>query len=305
MKLVISIAGGVGKQIMFTAMLPSLSTLYDEIHIQSPYDLVFQNNPYVTSLNEDFSQTSYKKMLRKDDTRIVIQDPYDQESFIKKKEHLLNTWWRLCTSIELEPGQISETPELYLSSSELNKCDALIDNIKGKDDKPYMLVQFSGGQSPLSYDDGSTGDSFDYINDPIQRALPPKYMEKLVLELRKRFPDHTLLRYGLPNEYVPRKIDDEIAVLSPPVSYNLYKRLAEEADAIVCIDSSLQHIAAAAHKKATVIWSGTSPDHFGWNIHTNLREEQKDDDYPYFRLTGQIQDVIFPHVQDVLDCIKI
>ena len=38
----------------------------------------------------------------------------------------------------------------------------------------------------------------------------------------------------------------------------------------VLIDSCLQHAAAALKQKATVLWVGTSPTVFGYNIHNNI-----------------------------------
>ena len=41
-------------------------------------------------------------------------------------------------------------------------------------------------------------------------------------------------------------------------------------DKRVLIDSSLQHAAAALNKKSIVLWVGTSPKVFGYDIHTNI-----------------------------------
>ena len=41
-------------------------------------------------------------------------------------------------------------------------------------------------------------------------------------------------------------------------------------DRRVLIDSCLQHAAAAFKLKSTVLWVGTSPKVFGYNIHKNI-----------------------------------
>lgn len=50
----------------------------------------------------------------------------------------------------------------------------------------------------------------------------------------------------------------------------------------ILIDSSLQHAAAAMKRKSTVLWNGTSPTVFGYDIHDNISTE-----IPYdFKLPG-------------------
>ena len=50
----------------------------------------------------------------------------------------------------------------------------------------------------------------------------------------------------------------------------------------ILIDSSLQHVAAAMNLKSTVLWNGTSPKVFGYDIHDNIST-----DVPYdFKLPG-------------------
>ena len=53
-------------------------------------------------------------------------------------------------------------------------------------------------------------------------------------------------------------------------------------DKRILIDSSLQHAAAATNKPSTVLWNGTSPTVFGYDIHTNITTK-----IPYdFKLPG-------------------
>ena len=50
----------------------------------------------------------------------------------------------------------------------------------------------------------------------------------------------------------------------------------------ILIDSSLQHAAAALNKNSTVLWNGTSPKVFGYDMHDNICTE-----VPYdFKLPG-------------------
>jgi hypothetical protein len=50
----------------------------------------------------------------------------------------------------------------------------------------------------------------------------------------------------------------------------------------ILIDSCLQHAAAAMNRKSTVLWNGTSPKVFGYDLHDNITT-----DVPYdFKLPG-------------------
>jgi hypothetical protein len=50
----------------------------------------------------------------------------------------------------------------------------------------------------------------------------------------------------------------------------------------VLIDSCMQHAAAALKKPSTVLWNGTSPRVFGYDLHDNINTE-----IPYdFKLPG-------------------
>ena len=299
MKLLTSITGGTGKHIMFTALLPLLAERYEEIHIHSAYPRTFANNPYVTSINEDFTSSKYRPFLRSHETRICITDPYDQEEMIRKESHLLSVWGRLL-GLELTDDEARNlSPSLSLSPSEEDKAYALLDQLEERLGSDFFLMQISGGQSPVSFDKGGYEEEFEYMYDALQRSLPLKYAEKLVLMLRRKFPDIPIVRYGLPNEFVPKKIANEMVTLDPPVLYMMYTEICKKASGVITIDSSLQHIAAAANKASLVLWSGTSPDHFGWDLHTNLREEQEDDTHPYFRFAGQVENMKFPDLSNV------
>ena len=44
-------------------------------------------------------------------------------------------------------------------------------------------------------------------------------------------------------------------------------------DKRILIDSCLQHAAAALKLPSVVLWNGTSPKVFGWDMHTNIKAE--------------------------------
>jgi hypothetical protein len=71
---------------------------------------------------------------------------------------------------------------------------------------------------------------------------------------------------------------------TPEKSYNLTElfSLILHSKKRVLIDSCLQHAAAALRLKSTVLWNGTSPKIFGYELHDNISTE-----IPYdFKLPG-------------------
>jgi len=71
----------------------------------------------------------------------------------------------------------------------------------------------------------------------------------------------------------------------------------------VLIDSCVQHACAALDKKSTVLWNGTSPNVFGYDLHDNIKT-----DVPYdFKLPGSYlfdfdfngNEVEYPFADDV------
>lgn len=294
--IVIKLSGGVGKHIAFTSILPLLKNKYENIYITSAYNDLFFGNPYITQINPNMDKEFYRKVILKDSTMIVMNDPYDEPSFIKKEKHLLEVWGEMC-GIEVKDG-MSLKPEIYMHENEKFTVDKVVNEIKDSTKSKFILIQLNGGQSPHHFEQNHMQE-FSFFNEGSKRHYPFDYYRELILSLKKKYPDHTILRYGLMNEPLPYEVGKMVATMQPAVHYKNYFWLAKEADGIVCIDSSLQHIAAGV-RPAVVIWGDTRPEHFGYSIHHNLAESN-DDTMAYCRPFGEMnQDIRFPSPEKVM-----
>jgi ADP-heptose:LPS heptosyltransferase len=294
--IIIQLNGGVGKHVAFTSLLPLIKEKYQNIYITTPYADLYFGNPYITKINPQLDKNFYKNIILKDSTKIVMTDPYDVQSFIKKEKHLLEVWGEMC-GIEVKNG-MDLKPEIFMNENEKFSVDKIVNEIKNSTNSKYILIQLNGGQSPHDFDKNGNQE-FSFFNENSKRHYPFDYYVQLIKKLKDRFPEHTILRYGLMNELVPNEVSKMVATMQPAVHYKNYYWLAQYADYIICIDSSLQHMTAGI-KPSVVIWGDTKPEHFGYSIHRNLIEKNEDT-MAYCRPFGESnQDVKFPSPEKVL-----
>ena len=79
------------------------------------------------------------------------------------------------------------------------------------------------------------------------------------------------------------------------------------ADRCLFVDSSFQHAAAAMNKPSTVVWVGTQPELFGYDLHTNIKApvqfpEGTIDSYLYdYNFTGAVHECPYDNVNQMFD----
>lgn len=301
--LVISLTGGVGKHICFTSLLPTLSKQYGNIHVLCSYPDVFDNNPFISTIN-DVERLGGYSFIKRPDVDFIVLDPYDHPKFLKKECHLLDAWHDFIIGGYANSREELK-PSLHLTDKNLYNIDAVLSSLMEETKGKYILFQLHGGQSPFNFDE-SPDSSYAYYEEEMKRFYPFDYYNNLIHSLKNAYPNHALIRYSLPNEYIPSASKPYIFNL-PPLPFKEYKVICEEADAIVAIDSSLQHIAATVNLKrpAVVIWGETAPEHQGYPFHFNLREDQPKDTQTYCRPFGSPNDnVVFPHPDKVMQALQ-
>ena len=62
-----------------------------------------------------------------------------------------------------------------------------------------------------------------------------------------------------------------VEVINQPLTNMELFSLVAASEKRILIDSCLQHAAAAFNLPSTVLWIGTSPENFGYEIHTNIK----------------------------------
>jgi len=118
--------------------------------------------------------------------------------------------------------------------------------------KPIMVIQTGGG--PME------GQRYSYS---WTRDMPLEVAQEIV---KKHYQQYHIIQITRPNGY---KLDN-VERLDQKMSNMELFSLVVKAQKLVLIDSCLQHAAAAMKKKSTVLWVGTSPKVFGYDLHNNL-----------------------------------
>ena len=295
-KCLINIEGGLGKNIMLTSILHEFKEQkgYDEIYVISPYFDVFKCCSSVTDAFPPMQGTLYQELVLDEDCDVYWKEPYSNQRFIKKQCHLFEAWAEEFGFSLYHPGN-EYVPDLANLEKEFPQLRKIADEKMNEWNHDFCIVQFNGGQSPLSNTKDAEGNLIPYPNaiEGIKRNYSKG--EQIVQLLKKRYPDTTVVHFALPNE---PSLEGTVKVEVPYLTYHL---LAAEAKEIVCIDSSLQHLATGVNNKVTVIWGETRPEHFGYACNNNIAAKHVLNSQPYFKPLGVSPSIVrFPSPEEVL-----
>jgi ADP-heptose:LPS heptosyltransferase len=244
------IEGGIGKCTAFTALIPSLAEKAGEsIQIYTPYIDCFAFNPDVAMAYEQSLPLTDPRI--QDSDNVFYCEPY-KSNFALGKQHLIESYCELF-GVEYNP---SMAPKLYTTHLKERATEWLEKNgITGK----YIMVQFSGGQTPVGWSPNNG-----YASHNPGRNYPPYLAQQLVSLLRSHYPNTAIIDCTLPNEpaYAGSiKCDEHWAVVH---------EMLKGAEGFVGIDSNLQHFSASAQKRGVVLWGCTRWTQFGYGHNTNL-----------------------------------
>ena len=283
----INVQGGTGLNFGLASFISYLKNngTKDKFYVSSSYWDIFESCPAVDGV---YKPNELKDMIfdAKDDpdSKIITSRIYDLDGFIKKQLNYSEAWAQLLgISWDKEEGGTKVKSELeplkafpYLK----DKVEEVKKEINGR---KYIIVQFTGGQSPLTQvPDGDWSKvNYDYNNEPLKRHYPTDKAQKFIDLYQEKHPDTVILTYQLPNE--PKVTGKN--VISKTMPYLAYYELAKDAEYIVAIDSSLQHMCAGVCKEY-VIWAHSKPEHFGYNYNTNILQECRTNDLLYFTALG-------------------
>jgi hypothetical protein len=133
------VEGGIGKCTAFTSLIPKLKQK-SEVQIYTPYIGCFANNPDVKLVLEQSLPLQDARIMASDN--IYYSEPY-KSNFQFGKQHIIESYCNL-HDVEFD---VNMRPKLYTEHLKEN-----VDKwLKDKEINKYILVQFSGGQSPLTY----------------------------------------------------------------------------------------------------------------------------------------------------------
>ena len=238
--------GGLGKIIASTAVIRNIRATYPDhkIIIVTPWPEVYLNNPNVERVYRSGNTPYFYKDYIKGRESIVLKgEPYFNTGHLYNKQQLVKSWCEL-HNLKYDGNNV---PELFFTPLELRKVRE--DIIR---EKPILVMQTNGGMY------GDKSKKYCWTRD-----IPHTQAQILANELSKNFAILHVARAGcntLANTETINEVDKRTLMLLLTVSQ---KRLL--------IDSCLQHAAAALNLPSTVLWVGTHPQVFGYDIHDNIR----------------------------------
>ena len=240
------IEGGIGKNILATAVISSLKSTDPErnIIVVTAWPQVWFNNPNVYQIYPiGQSANFYKNFIKDKDTKIFRIDPYHTEDYILNKKHLIDIW---CDLVGAQNNGVG--PKLFFSPLELQSIQNKI--LTGVT-KPIFLLHTNGGGA------GPHARPYSWYRDlPIQNAQE-------IVEYFKN--DYHIYQLGYEGQVKlqgtnPLQLDTR-EVLATPLFCR--KRLL--------IDSFSQHSAMAFGQKSVVCWVGNKPEVLGYDFHINIK----------------------------------
>jgi ADP-heptose:LPS heptosyltransferase len=278
------IDGGIGKSIMFTAVLKAIRKQYKKsnIIVVTGYPDVFIANPNVNKVL-GFDQLSgiYSKEIMNKDAKVFVSDPYHRSDFITESGHLIKIW---CESYGIEYN--GEMPELFLLKAEKEYFEPFY-----KLDKPILAIQPNGGglNQALKYS--------------WTRDIPSPIIEQVIEHYKN---DYAILHI---------KREDQIIYQNTLQALDSFRSIAillSLSKKRLLIDSSAMHIATALKLPSTVAWIGTNPKVFGYEMHTNIlaneptRESNfQHSNYQKYLLYQDISTIAYNDLNEVFDINKI
>ena len=267
MNIIFDISGGLGKNILSTAVLKAIKTQYPKakVIVLTSYPDAFIGNPNVNKVIIHGTTTSiYKDYIENKEAKIFITDPYTTSDYLTESKHLIEIW---CNLFGITYN--GELPELFISKTETEYFAPFYQL-----DKPIMVIQPNGGaqDQPLKYS--------------WTRDIPTPVINDVIQHYKK---DYAIVHIKREDQIM---YDDTIGALDSFRSIAVLLSLSQRR---LLIDSSAMHIATALNLPAVTCWIGTSPKVFGYEMHNNIEANAPDKelnlDHPYLQRLPLFEDI--------------
>lgn len=308
-KFYINVQGGCGLNLGLASFLSYIKTEGDdngnkdyEFYVCSPYFDIFEACPYVDGVYKPEEIKDFIFDANTYEGELILHRLYDMDGFVKKQLNYSQAWAKLMNIpfTDTEKGtKVKSILDPYAKYPVLKQqVDGLLNVIKQNGLKDYVIMQFTGSQSPLvKVPAGQNGQPdwskvpYDYEHEPLKRHYPTEKAQKFIELYHEKNPKTAIILYQLPNEPTP----DAPYVVKATIPYLAYLELAKGAKEVICIDSSLQHLVAGI-VPTTVIWAHSSNDSnksegqtyfpFGYSYNKNIIQPCRRNDILYFTALG-------------------
>jgi hypothetical protein len=239
------IEGGLGKHIAATAVAKTISNNYPDrkLIVVCAWPEIFINLPYVWRVYS-IGSTPYfwDNYIKNRDSLIFKHEPYFTTEHINGELKLIENW---CKLYNLEYK--GELPQIIF-----NYRQEILYSNKWFRQKPILLIQTNGG--PLNdqpYPYSWTRD----IPKPLAQIIVNQYKD-----------DYHIIQICRSDINSLEGVEVQKEVMSNMELLYLLKMSKKR----LLIDSSLQHGSMALNLPSVVLWIGTNPNIFGYDIHTNI-----------------------------------
>lgn len=253
--------GGIGKHVAATAIAKVIKNNYPDrkLIVVCAYPDIFINLPYVERVYQ-LGSTSYfyQEYVQDKDSILFHHEPYYTTNHIHKRKKLIENW---CEMYNLKFN--GETPEI-----KFNKLQFDVSKKFWNRSKPLMVIHTNGGVM------GNDAKPYAWTRD-----MPFDIAQDLVNHYKKDYHIYQVTKVNSPKL---KDAEHIFATAQQSLSLMEFFSILLHAKKRIFIDSCLQHAAAAMKRKSTVLWNGTSPKVFGYDMHDNICT-----DVPYdFKLPG-------------------
>ena len=242
------VQGGFGKHIAATAVAKCIKNNHPsrELILTAVYTEIYQNLPFVDRVYQIGNTSYYYQTYVEDmDSLIFANEPYFTTDHVNKKLPLIQTWSKMY-GLKYK----GEMPQITFNH--LQKKIAKDFWTSRANGKPIMVIQTNGGllneQRPYLW----------------ARDMPITLAQKLVDHYEK---DYHIFQITKP----AGEVLDGVEVIKDPMSNMELVSILLQSEKRIFIDSCMQHAAAALKMPSVVLWNGTSPKVFGWDMHTNIQ----------------------------------
>ena len=242
------VQGGFGKHIAATAVAKCIKNNHPsrELILTAVYTEIYQNLPFVDRVYQLGNTSYYYQTYVEDmDSLIFANEPYFTTDHVNKKLPLIQTWSKMY-GLKYK----GEMPQITFNH--LQKKIAKDFWTTRANGKPIMVIQTNGGllneQRPYLW----------------ARDMPIALAQKLVDHYEK---DYHIFQITKP----AGEVLDGVEVIKDPMSNMELVSVLLQSEKRILIDSCMQHAAAALKMPSVVLWNGTSPKVFGWDMHTNIQ----------------------------------
>jgi len=244
------VQGGIGKHVAATAVARAIKNnhLDRKLIVVCAYPDIFINLDFVDRVFT-IGNTSYfyQNYIQDKDSLIFHHEPYYTTDHIHKKLPLIQNW---CKMYGIKYN--GEKPAIKFNKLQFD----LSKNFWKTTSKPIMVIHTHGGVM-----------STDAKPYAWTRDMPEELAQQIVDHYKKDYQIYQVTKVNSP------KLNGANHVFATPqqaLSMMEFFSILLHSKKRVLIDSCLQHTAAALNKPSVVLWNGTSPKVFGYDLHTNI-----------------------------------